>query len=169
MRDGLQLSARSVASLLAHCMSLRIASIIALLALVPVGAAMAKLSQCRPAADCTSADKPCLNYINATETESLTPSPVAGAAVIRVRACLAGVTDVCSGGPSSQTLTVFGYAGRKQIYQFTLNTVTGKLDTGPYTKLPGLTRLAVRCNSVDGGNCRIAWQVCKEELPVAPK
>jgi hypothetical protein len=153
-------------------MSLRIASIIALLALAPVEAAMAKLSQCRPAADCTAADKPCMNFIAETETESLTPSPVAGAAVIRVRACLAGVTDVCpGGGPQSQTLTVFGYAGRKQIYLFTLNTgVRGKLDTGSYTQLPGLTRLAVRCNSVGpGGNCQVAWQICKEELPVAPK
>src|SRR5689334_1916388 len=136
------------------------------LVLVFPAGARAALGFCRPATNCTAADKPCQNYIMEGDTESLIPSPVAGAAVIRVRACLPGTTDVCSGGPSSQTLTVFGYSGQTQIYQFTLNTVTGAIDTGGYTRLPGLTRLAVRCNSATNTNCRIAWQVCKEELPV---
>ncbi len=148
-------------------MSIRPMFLIALLYLLTASMATAQLGQCRPAANCASADKPCVKHVTQGDTQSLKPNPAAGTAVIRVRACL-GANDVCNSGVATQTLSVFGYKGREQIYFKTLSN-SGDTDTGNYTKLPGLTRLAVRCNSVVGQYCKVAWQICKEQLPVKSK
>ena len=145
-------------------MSFRSILLTVLACLLAAGTALAQLGQCRPAANCTAADKPCMKFVTEGDTQSLKPSPAAGDAVIRVRACNVA-NDVCKSVATNQTVSVFGYEGQRQIYFKTLS-FQGDSDTGDYTKLPGLTRLAVRCNSVSGQYCKVAWQICKEQLPV---
>ena len=124
------------------------------------------LTQCRPAANCAASDTPCTQWIHQGGPEILTPGPAAGAGVIRVRLCKDGDSLCSSGeGQSQQTVSVFGYSGDEQIYSRVLNT-QGTIDTGPYTRLAGLTRLSVRCNSTSSAYCKIIWQVCREELPI---
>lgn len=130
--------------------------------------ASAQLAYCTPAANCAAAGKPCDNAITHTDTESLGLSPVAGASVIRVKLCTQ-TDSVCDQYNTTQAVTVFGYVGTQVVYQKTLSSLTadGDRDTGPYTRLPALTRLSVRCGNSGAGNlCRIAWQHCRESLPI---
>ena len=150
-------------------MSFRWILLAALLSLLSVSVAMGQLAQCRPAANCTSNGKPCVKFVTEGTTQNLKPSPAAGTPVIRVRLCGAAENDTCTkDGPSTQTVSVFGYKSSDQIYFKTL-TSAGESDTGPYTEVAGLTRLAVRCNSVVGQYCKVAWQLCRKQLPVKSK
>ena len=129
-------------------------------------AARAELAACRPTANCGDANMPCRNLITEGQVEKLRPNPVAGDPVVRVRLCLGGYPGCdLSDDKIVQAATVWGYAGQKQIFEETLT--AAKPDTGPYTKLPGLTELRVRCNTASpGSHCRVMWQVCRETLPV---
>jgi len=150
-------------------MSSRSMYVTMLLCLLPAGVAVAEVGQCRPSPNCTSDEKPCVKFVTQGTTQSLKPSPAAGTPVIRVRLCGAAASDTCTkDGPSTQTVSVFGYKGSDQIYLQTL-TSSETTDTGPYTEVPGLTRLAVRCNSTLGQYCKVAWQLCKKELGVKSK
>ena len=141
-----------------------ILSLIAALALLPAMPAAA-LSQCKPVADCSSSGKPCNTYINEGDTRTLDTRVLPGASVIRVRVCTAA-DAVCKDGANTQAVSVFGYAGNNVVYTRHLNVNSG-FDTGPHTELPSLTRLAVRCNSASpGAYCLVAWQHCKESLPL---
>lgn len=140
-------------------------STLALALMLSAGTAHAALSQCRPSANCGSADKPCNTYISEGDTRTLTTSFQPGASVIRVRLCL-NADAVCKDGANTQAASVFGYSGANVVYTKHLNVNSG-LDTGGYTRLPALTRLNVRCNSAaPGAYCLVAWQHCKESLPL---
>lgn len=95
-------------------------------------------------------------------------SPVANDGVFRVRLCNDG-DSLCSRseGISQQTVSVWGYAGAQQVYGLTTLNTQGNIDTGPYTKRAGLTRITVRCNSTSTAYCKIPWQACREELPLS--
>lgn len=99
-------------------------------------------------------------YITHGVTKTLITDYTVGAAVIRVQACL-NTSDLCASGTSPQSVTVFGYvAGNPNaIYQKSLT--FNSPDTGPYTLLPRLNRLDVRCNNTQG-YCKVVWQHCKE-------
>jgi hypothetical protein len=150
-------------------MKLAIATIVSALCFTAYCApAQAALGFCTPAPDCTAAGKPCDNAITHTQTEELGLSPVAGASVIRVKLCT-GSDSVCGNANSGQVVSVFAYSGNTLVGTWVLNSFStnGIVDTGPYTKLPPLTRLAVRCNNSGVSNlCRIAWQHCRETLPI---
>lgn len=145
-------------------MKTRITSIFATLALLSSTPAFA-LSQCKPVANCAASGKPCNTYVHEGDTRTLHTSILPGASVIRVRACTKS-DAVCKDGADSQTVSVFGYAGNTLVYTRHLNVEDG-FDTGGYTKLPALTRLTARCSSAaPGGYCLVAWQHCKEPLPI---
>lgn len=146
-------------------MKLLTSSTMTLALMLQATAAHAALSQCRPAANCGSAGKPCNTYISEGDTRTLTTSVLPGASVIRVRVC-PNADSVCKDGANTQAVSVFGYSGANVVYTKHLNVNDG-LDTGAYTKLPALSKLAVRCSSASpGGYCLVAWQHCKEELPL---
>ena len=124
------------------------------------------LSNCAPVANCGTPDKPCNTYIAQGATRTLDTSFLAGPSVIRVRVCTQA-DAVCKDGADAQAVSVFGYSGATLVYTKHLNLNSG-LDTGPYTKLPALTQLKARCSTVaPGAYCLVAWQHCKEALPVA--
>lgn len=130
--------------------------------------ALAALAFCTPAANCAAAGKPCDYAIDHADTESLSLSPVAGASVIRVKLCTA-TDSICGFSNPVQSVTIFGKIGAETAYQKTLSSLTpdGQRDTGPYTELPPLTSLSVRCGNTGGqGSCKIAWQHCRKTLPV---
>jgi hypothetical protein len=134
---------------------------IALALLLQVTSAHAALTSCRPSPNCGSADKPCNTYITQGDTRTLSKNYQIGTSVIRVRLCTNG-DSVCKDGANTQAISVFGYSGANAVYSKHLNS-NGATDTGSYTKVPKLTRLAVRCNSVAPGQyCLVAWQHCKE-------
>jgi hypothetical protein len=137
-------------------------------ALIAPASLQAQLMSCRPANNCSAADKPCWTGISGVGgIKDITPHPVAGTPVIRVRLCR-GASDVCGGGTAVQALSVFGYdKDLKQIYSKTLSTGEGyDDDTGQYTEVKGLTKLRVRCNA---NTCQLAWQVCRKSLPETNK
>lgn len=134
------------------------------LALLPAGPAFA-LAQCKPVADCASSGKPCNTYISQGDTRTLDTRVLPGASVIRVRVCTKA-DAVCKDGANVQTVSVFGYAGSQVVYTRHLNATDG-YDTGGYTQVPSLTRLAARCSGASpGGDCLVAWQHCKQPLPL---
>jgi hypothetical protein len=130
--------------------------------------AMAALAYCTPATNCAANGKPCDNAIDYGDTESLSLSPVAGASVIRVKLCTA-IDSVCGAYNTTQAVTVFGKIGNQTVYQKTLSSLNPNdpRDTGPYTELPPLTGLSVRCGNASTQNsCKIVWQHCRIALPV---
>jgi hypothetical protein len=138
---------------------------LALALMLPLGTAQATLSQCTPSANCGSPDKPCNTYISQGATKTLSTSIRPGDSVIRVRVCLSA-DAICKDGANTQAVSVFGYSGTDVIYTKHLNINDG-LDTGAYTRLPAISKLRVRCNSAaPGAYCLVAWQHCKEELPL---
>ncbi len=135
-------------------------TLFAAIALLAHAAPAHALGNCKPSPNCGSPDKPCMAYITHGLTKTLITDYTAGASVIRVQACL-NTSDLCVSGTFPQSVTVFGYvAGNPNaIYQKSLT--VNSPDTGPYTLLPHLNRLDVRCNNVQG-NCKVVWQHCKE-------
>jgi hypothetical protein len=140
-------------------------STIALALMLATGSAHAALSQCRPSPDCGSAGKPCNTYVSEGDTRTLTTSVLPGPSVIRVRVCTKA-DAICKDGADTQAVSVFGYAGEKVVYTRHLNANSG-YDTGGNTELPALSKLDVRCSSAtQGAYCLVAWQHCKESLPL---
>jgi hypothetical protein len=140
-------------------------TMLALALMLATGTTHATLIQCRPSPNCGSADRPCNTYIDEGDTRTLDTRVLPGASVIRVRVCTKE-DAVCKDGTNTQTVSVFGYAGSQVVYTRHLNVNDG-YDTGGYTKLPSLTRLAARCSGASpGGHCLVAWQHCKEPLPL---
>jgi hypothetical protein len=139
-----------------------IASAVALL--MHAAPTRAELSNCTPAPNCGAPGKPCMEYVSQGTTETVMTSFLPGVSVIRVKLC-SGPDAVCVSGNSQQTLSIFGYAGSTKVYENHLNT-QGVTDTGPYTALPALTKLNLRCNATAGGSCKVVWQHCKESLPI---
>lgn len=145
-------------------MKLMTTTLLASLALFAQATPAHALDNCSPSPNCGGPGKPCNAYINQGATKTLITDYTAGAAVIRVRLCLNGDT-VCDGGKTPQAISIFGTSGGNAVYTRHLNLTDGQ-DTGPYTLIPSLTKLKVRCNSTTGQSCHIAWQHCKESLPV---
>jgi hypothetical protein len=130
--------------------------------------ALSALAYCTPAANCAAAGQPCDNAIDHADTESLSLSPVAGASVIRVKLCTA-TDSVCGVSNPVQSVTIYGKIGAQTVYQKTLSSLNpnDQRDTGPYTELPPLTGLSVRCGNAGAQNsCKIVWQHCRDTLPV---
>jgi len=141
----------------------------AFLFLLGSAASFAELTDCVPARNCFANDKPCYNAVSpGSPGEDLTPAPSGVLSqlrppVIRVRLCR-GEDALCKSGARPQVVNVFGLNDeQEQIFSQTLNTEGASIDTGGYTKLESLSRLRVRCPG--HAQCRIVWQICREELP----
>lgn len=157
-------------------MMIRLQFGIAVLILLASTSAYAKLTQCRPTPKCVLTDgveelptNPCHMFIDQGETKTLKPSPVAGAGIIRVHLCdVPSDAEPCGshGGPLWQEVSVLGYAGNQKVYAKTLSGKSGPIDTGPYTKIDGLSRLDVHCKTAEtkDAKCSLIWQICREEL-----
>ncbi|PRQ05159.1 hypothetical protein [Enhygromyxa salina] len=118
------------------------------------------LTQCTPAFNCTTPDKPCYTTIGEGVTKNLVTNNQLGASVFRVRMCTS-LSSVCKSASYPQTMSVFGYSGVNSVYEKHLH--GGVSDTGPYTEIPSLTNLRVRCNTAyPGSACKLAWQHCKK-------
>jgi hypothetical protein len=134
--------------------------------------AFANLIKCQPVKNCRADDKPCFvevtqrNWSIAFVGEDSADNPLRPRAAIRIRACT-GVDDVCSSGTKEQR---FNWHVVNQVtgavFGGQLGSETGIWDTGGYTEIGPHTFFGGAClNGTE--SCKIAWQYCQLELPLA--
>ena len=155
---------------------MRISSIIlaTLIAFAGFGAAneaAAGLKNCKPVKNCRTGDKPCFvvapqdDFAVAFVGEDVEDNPLRPKAAIRLRMCT-GADDVCESGSNNQRFNWFvvNQIVGDIVLGGQLSTVTGILDTGPYTEIGPHTFFGGTCLNGDEP-CKIAWQYCELELP----
>jgi hypothetical protein len=137
---------------------------LSLLAAFSVSAGAVTLVNCKPAKNCGAAGKPCNEYIHEGATETMSTNLLPQVSVIRVRVCTKS-DSVCNDGADTQAVNVYAYKGAQLIKQWNLNQNSG-YDTGGYTRVPGMTKLTIRCASSLTANCLVAWQHCLEPAKI---
>jgi len=136
--------------------------------------AFASLINCKPVKNCRAGDKPC--FVEVTQknwsiafigTDPADNPPLRPRAAIRIRACT-GVDDVCKSGTRDQRLNwdVINQLTGTVVVGGQLGSVTGIWDTGPYTEVGPHTLFTGVC-LFGKESCKIAWQYCQFELPLA--
>lgn len=130
--------------------------------------AHAQVYACTPVANCSIDGKPCTSWIEHADTRHMPLSPLAGDSYMRVRLCTAG-DALCSSSNPVQAVSVFAYSNNALVYSKVLSSLNAgdPRDTNTVT-LPPLNSLRVRCNNPGAQNhCKVVWQHCRKQPPIA--